>query len=77
MSPRTSRILPAWAGPTGSVPGRREHSTVLSGRHRNECGAYWLEEDIEEDTGLHIPHNTIHKVLMGEDMAEVQPKKSG
>ena len=63
--------------PAGSVPGRREHSTVLSGRHRNECGAHGLEEDIEEDTGLHIPHNTIHKVLMDENMAEVQPKKSG
>ncbi len=48
-----------------------------SGRHRNECGARGLEEDNKEDTGLHIPRNTIHKVLMGEDMAEAQPKKSG
>ncbi len=63
--------------PAGSIPGRREHLTVLSGRRRNECGARGLGEDIKEDTGLHMPHNTIHKVLTGECMAEARPKKSG
>ena len=63
--------------PNNGIPGRREQSAVLSGRHRNECGARGLEDDIEEDTGLHVPHNTIHKVLAGEGMAEAQPKKGG
>ena len=63
--------------PNNGITGRREQSAVLSGRHRNECGARGLEDDIEEDTGLHVPHNTIHKVLAGEGMAEAQPKKGG
>ena len=29
--------------PNNGIPGRREQSAVLSGRHRNECGARGLE----------------------------------
>ena len=43
--------------PAPSLPGRREHSAVLSARYASECEAVRLE-DIEDCTGLHMPHNT-------------------
>ena len=44
--------------PGSRIPGRGGHPAALSDRHGNECGAHGLEGDIEEDAGLHIPHNT-------------------
>ena len=44
--------------PKNGLPGRREHSTVLSARGRHRRGAVRAEKDIEQGTGIHIPHNT-------------------
>ena len=63
--------------PRGGLPGRREHSAVLSARYANEHGAVRLEADIEAGTGLHIPHNAIHRILAGEGLAERQRRKGG
>ena len=63
--------------PAAGLPGRREHSAVLTARYANEHGAMNLVEDIEARTGLHIPHSIIHKILTDEDLAEQQPRKKG
>ena len=63
--------------PKSGLPGRREHSTVLAGRQTAHLGATGLEGEIEEATGLRIPHNTIHEILKDEEMARNEPKKSG
>ncbi len=44
------------------------------GRQHN--GATDLEKDIESNTGMHITHNTIHRILIDEDLASKYPKKS-
>ena len=62
--------------PKKQSPGRREHAAVLAHRTKYRHGAVKLEECIEESTGLHIPHNTIHKILREENLAAKQPKKS-
>ena len=62
--------------PRDSLPGRREHSTVLTARRENHVGAVRLHRRIEESTGMNIPYNRIHKILRDEDLASEQPKKS-
>ncbi len=62
--------------PKKSLPGRREHSAVLSAVSGECSGAVSLERKIERTTGMHIPHNTIHGILRDADIAEEQPKKS-
>ena len=76
---KPSRIsYPAPLGrPAGSLPGRREHSAVLTSRYAAENGAVRLVDYIEKSTGLHIPHNTIHKILRDEELADRQHRKSG
>ena len=59
------------------MPGRKEHSAVLTYRQALHLGADELEGIIEEATGLHIPHNTIHDVLKREGMANTESKKGG
>ena len=68
---------PATMGrPKNSLPGRREHSAVLSAFSRDCSGAVSLEKEIEKTTGIHMPHNTIHQILKDADVAETQPKKN-
>ena len=76
---KPSRIsYPARLGrPAGSLPGRREHSAVLTSRYAAENGAVRLVDYIQESTGLHIPHNTIHRILSDERLADRQTRKSG
>ena len=62
--------------PKKSLPGRREHSAVLSAVSDEYSGAVYLEGKIEETTGMHIPHSTIHVMLSDADIAEAQSKKS-
>ena len=62
--------------PRDSLPGRREHSAVLTARRENHVGAVRLHRRIEESTGMNIPYNRIHKILRDEDLASEQPKKS-
>ena len=61
--------------PPNGMPGRREHSAVLSARHSEHLGAAALQERIREQTGMNIPHGTIHRILRDERMAEAHPKK--
>ena len=62
--------------PPKSLPGRCEHSAVLSAISDDYNGAVSLEKEIERITGMHIPHSTIHVILKDADAAKMQPKKS-
>ena len=62
--------------PSGGMPGRREHSAILTYRQAAYLGATGLEKVMENATGIHIPHNTIHDVLKDEKMANIESKKS-
>ncbi len=61
--------------PQNGLPGRREHSAVMSARHAEHMGAAGLQQRIANQTGIHIPHGIIHKILRDEEMAEAQPSK--
>ena len=63
--------------PPKGLHGRREHSAVLTSRYAAENGAVRLVDYIEESTGLHIPHNAIHRILRDEELADRQHGKSG
>ena len=62
--------------PENSLPGRREHSAVLSGRYREHLGTTGMQDGIMDSTGINISHSTIHKILGDEHLASKQPKKS-
>ena len=62
--------------PIDGLPGRREHSMVLSGYEENRRSAVRLEKIIKKHSGIHISHRTIHKILKDEELAENQPKKA-
>ncbi len=49
------------------TPGRKENSVVISVRHKYACVAVKLEECIRDDSGVHIPHMTIHSILAEDD----------
>ena len=67
-------IAPKSSGrPRNNIPGRQEHSCVLN---TQKSKAVTMEEKIEDTTGIHIPHNTIHGILRDEGLALKQPKKS-
>ena len=51
------------------ISGRREESAVLTYRQAVHLGATEIEDIIEEATGIHIPHNTIHDILKRVGMA--------
>ena len=63
--------------PPNGMPGRKEHSAVLTYRQAIHLGADELEGVIEEATGIHIPHNTIHAILKSEGLANTESKKGG
>ncbi len=72
-----SIVYPVSMGrPENGLFGHREHSAVLSASHTRYNGATSLESTTESSTGIHVPHNTIHKILREEDIASRQPKKS-
>ena len=62
--------------PSGGMPGRRRHLTILTYRQAAYLGATGLEKVIENATGIHMPHNTIHDVLKDEKMANIESKNS-
>ena len=43
------------------MPGRREHSAVLSARQAEHTGAVALQRIIENQTGMNIPHGVIQR----------------
>ena len=55
--------------PENGLPGRREHSAVLSTQGRPRRGAVRVEKSIEQDIGIHIPHNTIQDIMRENDLA--------
>ena len=55
--------------PENSLPGRREHSAVLSVQGKRRRGAVRAEKSIEQDIGIHIPHNTIQDIMRKNDLA--------
>ena len=62
--------------PRNGLPGRKEHSAVLSANRKWQEGSTNLKETIEVNTGIVIPHRTIHKILRDENLASKQPKKN-
>ena len=63
--------------PRGGLPGRREHSLVVSGYYAHVEGATLLADSIEESTGVRIPHHTVHSILKENGLARTEPGKSG
>ena len=63
--------------PPNGMPGRREHSAGLSARHEDHAGAAALRRIIAQQTGMNIPHGTVHHILRDEGLAEAHPKKGG
>ena len=62
--------------PKTGLPGRREHSAVLSNYSENRRSAVRLEKIIRVRIGIHIPHRIIQNVLKDEELAENQPAKA-
>ena len=62
--------------PEDGLPGRREHSAVLTARTEDHLGAVRLHGIIRDSTGINIPYNKIHQILRDEDLASEHPKKS-
>lgn len=77
-----SGYYPARTIPVLRHPGRpkrqiteQETSIVSSAFEKYRCCAIFLEKTIDA-CGIHIPHNTIHKILRNKGLASEQPKKS-
>ena len=62
--------------PKKCAPGRRDHSAVLSAASNEVQGAASLERIMKSLSGIHIPHNALHKILKDAGFADTQPKKS-
>ena len=64
-------------------PGRRpspgltdgERETVVAARKEFKASAVLLERIIDATTGVHIPHNRIHRVLKSMGLARDEPRK--
>ena len=57
-------LYPARTGrPENGLPGRREHSAVLSVRYREHLGAAGMQNGIRDSTGINIPYSATHKIL--------------
>ena len=61
--------------PAKGLPGRREHAAVLSARTTKRLGAMRIESTIQANLGIHIPHNTIHGILLENDIAKEERQK--
>ena len=67
---------PQMGRPAKGLPGRREHSAVLSCCNQGRRMAVRLETIIKRSTGIHISHHVIHDILKDEELAETQPAKA-
>ena len=63
--------------PRDGLPGRREHSIVISAYYAHMEGATLLVDSIEESTGLRFPHHVVHAVLKENGLARTERGKSG
>lgn len=70
-------VYPAPMGrPGNGLPGRREHSAVLSGCGLGRLMAVRLEAAVAEGGGMNITHHVIYKILKDEELVENQPRKA-
>ena len=76
LQPKDITYPPKMGRPSNGLPGRREHSAVISCCKQNRRMAVRLETIIEEEIGIHISHNIIYKILKDEELVENQPKKA-
>ncbi len=67
--PRTGR-------PAKGLPGRREHSAVISCCRQDMRMAVRQKVVIWQEIVIHILHHVIHEILRDEELAENQPKKA-
>ncbi|MDE0526732.1 MAG: DDE-type integrase/transposase/recombinase, partial [Thaumarchaeota archaeon] len=67
---------PRMGRPPGGLPGRREHSAVISCCRQDRRMAVRLEVIVREEIGIHIPHHVIYRILKDEEIVENQPKKA-
>lgn len=58
--------------PCNGLAGRKNHSAVFSIRHRQQNGDVIFVKTMESQTGLHIMHDTIHRILIDKDLASRQ-----
>jgi putative transposase len=56
-------------------PDDAEIHLVIDYHKKYSLGAVGLEHVIQNETGIHIPHNRIHQILLRFGFAEVSPKK--
>ena len=63
--------------PRGGLPGRREHSTIISAYYAHIEGATLLADSIEVSTGIRIAHHTVHDMLKDNGLARTERGKSG
>ncbi len=76
MRPEDIKWPPQMGRPDEGLPGRREHSAVLSCCNQGRRMAVRLEVIVERSIGIHISHHIIHDVLKDEELAENQPAKT-
>jgi len=70
-----SSVSPA-AGEAADTPHTTEtEQLVLAAHDRYSLGAVHLEQKIEEESGIHVPHSTIHRILLTHGRVEVSMKK--
>ena len=67
---------PRMGRPVEGLPGRREHSAVLSCCSQGRRMAVRLETMVERTIGIHISHHVIHDILKDEELVENQPAKA-
>ena len=63
--------------PRGGLPGRREHSLVVSSYYAHVEGATLLADSIEKSTGVRIAHHVVHTILKENGLARTERGKSG
>jgi len=63
--------------PEKGLAGRLEHSAVLGAHCRRILSGGALQDAAEEMSGVKIPYRTIHRILLDNDSASRNPRKSG
>ena len=63
--------------PRDGLPGRREHSLVISAYYAHMEGATLLVASIEESTGVRIPHHVAQGMLKYNGLARTERGKAG
>lgn len=67
-------LLPCGRPPNALKP--EDTDFILKARKEHPLGAVSLEKLLDFRDGIHVPHNTIHKILKEQGLAKTEPKKS-